>query len=768
MARPIPAGDYRIVNVKNQSVSLDVSGQDRRNGANVQVWTSNNSDSQIFSVSYNDDDSVRILARFTGKSVDVNGEAIQNGTNVQQWTFNNGRAQRWVLAASGSPVQHGGAYYQPYTIRIQADESFVLDVSGTAAASGSNCILWSDDGGSDQMWLFTPVQPFEDGGVYEIRSMLNARYVADVASQSKADGANVMLYASNAGNNQKFAFTADGGRWAIRNINSGKLLDVSGASATNGANVIQYADNGGGNQRWKVETFGTQPFGGSECQIASIGSYVEASGDTFVMAVQGGNAANSSNIRIWEDGGGAAYRWLLCPTSAEDPTMPIPTGLAMTDGIGSKNLFRYCGHGESPLVTWMCTRSWTQSGPNHYQIRIRTRLMSSESSSWGAWSEWAAWETANCAMEGQRAWLADPLDTSYDTSLYKNMQIECQVRCVGVDGLSSLVGRAATADFEAVFKPTFQFPGAGISPQGLRIAYSSDYTGGMSVLHIDSLSIGGSGIMVGGTLEAGPLDSEGTFVIPAERLGVVIQDGSQISIGYRIGTDQAVTIGTAMTASVTALEDAGSGADATPELAKGPGRTIIATVPHIGEERLWVRLPDGTGFEVDAAVSGGEAVFAIPYPFGTDFTVYTTVVSDDGDDWGVSSTAIPAGHPLADAMPCHAWSWDGGSFILECSADPLITDRTLTLVYEANALDSREFESVSFAPTIKGGYKAVGMLHEHITESGKAQLIALVKARHTLYRAPSGEMSRVAITSVAYRTHREVTIIEIGMIEEAV
>ena len=768
MARPIPEGDYRIVNVKNQSVSLDVSGQDRRNGANVQVWTSNNSDSQIFSVSYNDDDSVRILARFTGKSVDVNGESIQNGTNVQQWTFNNGRAQRWVLAAKGSPVQHGGSSYQPYAIQIQAGPSFVLDVSGITAASGSNCILWSDDGGLDQRWLFVPVPPFEDGGVYEIRSMLNARYVADVASQSKSDGANVMLYASNAGNNQKFAFVADGDRWVIRNINSGKVLDVSGASASNGANVIQWRDNGGGNQRWKVETFGTQTFEGSECQIVSIGSYVEASGDTFVLAVQGSNAANSSNLRVWDDGGGPEYRWLLSPTSAVDPTIPIPTGLSMTDGIGSKNLFAHCGRGESPLVTWLCTRSWTQSGPNHYQVRRRSRLMSSEASSWGAWTGWTAWKTANCAMEGQRAWLADPLDTSYDAALYKNMQIELQVRCVGVDGLSSLVGKAATASFEAVFKPTFQFPSAGISPQGLRIAYSSDYTGGMSALRIGSLSVDGRSILLGGALEAGPLDSGGTFLIPADRLGEIIQDGSQVSIRYRIGTDQVDAIGGALTASVPASEDAGSGADATPELSKGPGRTMTARLPHIGEERLWVRLPDGAGFEVDGRISGDEAVFSIPYPFGTDFTVYATVSSEDGDSWGVSSTAMPAGHPLADGMPCHAWSWDGGTFLLECSSDPLVTDRTLTPVYESNVLDSREFESVSFAPTVKGAYKATGLLYEHITESSKAQLMALLKARHALYRAPSGEVAHIAVTGVSYRTHREATVVEVGMIEEAV
>ena len=166
----------------------------------------------------------------------------------------------------------------------------------------------------------------------------------------------------------------------------------------------------------------------------------------------------------------------------------------------------------------------------------------------------------------------------------------------------------------------------------------------------------------------------------------------------------------------------------------------------------------------------------VPVPFGRGVRLWADATSADGDRWGVASVTLQAtDEPLSLLKPCHAWSFgDGQNFFLETNQGAAIaTGRKLTPEYNAYSLDSRGRQSVFFGPTTKGEFTADGTIVLGDTPLGPDDadpldvLDALNDAHHATYRAPSGEMCDVAITSVSYTRHRTWAAVSVSMIEEA-
>lgn len=156
-------------------------------------------------------------------------------------------------------------------------------------------------------------------GTYLLRSALTHVKVVDVAGGSRADGANIQLWASNMSSAQAFRISAPDskGYITITNLASGKALDVAGAGKTAGTNVWQYASNGTAAQKWIAEQ-------------KSNGAYVfrSALNRNLVLDIHGGSTANGSNIRLWGANNSAAQQFYLMSTS---PT--VSTSKTLDTGV---------------------------------------------------------------------------------------------------------------------------------------------------------------------------------------------------------------------------------------------------------------------------------------------------------------------------------------------------------------------------------------------------------------------------------------------------
>ena len=105
---PIPTGTYLIRSALDTKAVLDVSGGSSANGANVQLYGSNESNAQIWMVRTYDSSGLTNIVNLGSKKVlDIDGGVVENFRNVQQYEDNGSDAQKWGLEPNGTAVFNG-------------------------------------------------------------------------------------------------------------------------------------------------------------------------------------------------------------------------------------------------------------------------------------------------------------------------------------------------------------------------------------------------------------------------------------------------------------------------------------------------------------------------------------------------------------------------------------------------------------------------------------------------------------------------------------
>ena len=299
-------GTYVVETALQSGKVMDVSGGSTSDYGNVQLYTDNGTDAQVWKVSHDGKGYVTFTNANSGKVLDVNGASTASGTNVQQFASNGSWAQKWI-AVCGS----GGSY----TIYSALARNVALDVYAASTANGANIQTYASNGTKAQQWRMTKTQMLRarlnsmasshrndlKDGTYTFGSANKRSMMLDVSAGSSANGANVQLYQSNGTNAQRWRVTHDSkGYVTLTNVGSGKVLDVNGASTADGANVQQYASNGTWAQKWIAVK-------------NADGSYTFYSGlhDRKVLDVYGGMTSNGANVQLYAGNGTKAQRWTI-------------------------------------------------------------------------------------------------------------------------------------------------------------------------------------------------------------------------------------------------------------------------------------------------------------------------------------------------------------------------------------------------------------------------------------------------------------------------
>lgn len=289
-ARTVEDGLYEVRTLAAPDKGLDIAGASSANGANVQIYTANGSAAQRFAVAYDEASGYYTLRNVaSGKLLDVTNASPDDGANVQQYAANGGAAQLWsVEAVTGGYVIRSGC------------SGKVLDLQWGGTENGTNVWQYAANGTPAQTWTFkqAPGRVIEDG-VYTVTSALSNKLALEVASGSSADGANVRLGSDEGTLAQKFEATYDeeSGYYTLRNAASAKVLDVAGAGGYDGANVQQYEANGSLAQRFAIET-------------RSDGTFiVRAACSGLVLDVAGASATSGANVQTWTPNNTSAQAW---------------------------------------------------------------------------------------------------------------------------------------------------------------------------------------------------------------------------------------------------------------------------------------------------------------------------------------------------------------------------------------------------------------------------------------------------------------------------
>lgn len=345
---------------------LDVTGAKAADGTNVEIYQDSGSNAQLFKFVKNSDGSYRICTKASkdASCVEISNASASAGANVQQWSDNGYSCQHWKmipvevkeeeedttktgaaitegmymiknvnsglymevaggLAANGTNVQQWGAdeaashntwrveyaadgYYRLYS-QVGDGSTYLLDVTGAKAESGTNIEIYQNTGSDAQLFKFVQ----NSDGSYGIYTKTSKDVsCVEVKDASASSGANVQQWEDNGHTCQDWYLVpvtekeeedttkpasalTDGGYYMIQNLNSGLYMEVTGGAAANGTNVQQWgADGAASHNTWRAEYAGN----GYYKLYSQVGD-----GNTYLLDIVNGKADNGTNIQIYED-----------------------------------------------------------------------------------------------------------------------------------------------------------------------------------------------------------------------------------------------------------------------------------------------------------------------------------------------------------------------------------------------------------------------------------------------------------------------------------
>ena len=316
-------GYYLIRNASSGKV-LDVAEGDVTPKTNVQQWSSYLSNgvpskNQLFSACRNTDGTYTFINKGTGLVLDVWGSGTSNSTNVDAYTPNGTAAQCFVLHEQENLIKEG-----VYSICSAGKTSLVLDVKSGSTDNGANVQMYTSNSSLAQRWYFKPVTGKTN--TYTIESTVSAKLLT-----ADPDG-NVVQRTDCGSMRQQWIPRIDGDGFILVNAaDTSKVLDIKNGSLTSTANVQIYANNDTTAQRFRIRTGSANlPNGTYLIQMAVATS--------SVLDVANGSKDNGANVRIYAQNNTGAQKWNVKKNS--DGTYTITnaaSGKALDVKSASKN-----------------------------------------------------------------------------------------------------------------------------------------------------------------------------------------------------------------------------------------------------------------------------------------------------------------------------------------------------------------------------------------------------------------------------------------------
>ncbi|NUR71488.1 MAG: family 43 glycosylhydrolase [Hamadaea sp.] len=144
------------------------------------------------------------------------------------------------------------AYAAPVTFSstlVNQNSHTCADLPNGSTANGTQLILWSCWGGTNQNFTFTPVTGTTDQ--YAIHTATNGSCV-DVNGASTADNAAVIQWTCHTANNQRFRLQAVSGGFNVVAVHSSKCIVPSGDGTANNTGLVQLPCSTAASRTWQI------------------------------------------------------------------------------------------------------------------------------------------------------------------------------------------------------------------------------------------------------------------------------------------------------------------------------------------------------------------------------------------------------------------------------------------------------------------------------------------------------------------------------------
>ncbi|EFV01863.1 ricin-type beta-trefoil lectin domain protein [Pseudoramibacter alactolyticus ATCC 23263] len=730
-------GTYEIISVLGPTVAIDVKGASDNSGANVQVYTRNDSDAQKWSTFDDGTNGIQIACALSGRCLDVAGGKITSGTNVWQWENNDSRAQRWDIVPDGKTVIIGGTSYSTYVVKSHGTD-FALDVSGGNVKPGTNVQIYAANGTDAQRWAFVPINILSAGGTYKIVSGVKENMVLDVSGASTANGANVMLHPSNGGSNQRWiAQKNDDGTLTFLGAGAKKALDDKGAGTKAGTNVQIWAPNYGTAQSWLAVRMGEMMIAGQTFPTYRL--TVQA-GMNLCLDVQGGSNKPGTNVRLWTANTSAAQRFAFVPASVFEPGLPTPAALSIGTNIGNNQT--------TVAMAFSC--DW-----RNFQVRCRFRSRGAG----GAFGSWSDYKSALDGQSGNEGWgdawapnftfdnttgdsktVSIPIPDAYQVDgtivMATEMQVEVRAHGSNWQGVTGYTvhGNAASKTFGLYWRPTAQVTAATLTGTGLLIRYTSDLEEGGCTVTVSAFGVS--------AMAKGLYGASGSVLIPAKQLKAI--PSGTIPVTAWVARD---LISNTTSASL-AVADASNRTTLSITAEASDAGTYLLTIPTVSVSDTVQSFLIAQDTPVDTHEKSRDernVIIEAISPLRTPVKALIWIFRTDGS-WDAQTISLA---PINNHAFC--WTFDGGSCVLDLGHNENPTQEdTISRAAEDYEVISRPYHAYRLHKARERQLDVSGAVVTDMNKHGAwSDFDALLEAGHATFRNPRGEILPVVVTAIS-------------------
>lgn len=276
--KTINDGIYSINSFLNDNQVIDITSTSLLQGANVELFSTNDRNNQKFQITHLGDGDYKIETLHSHKALTVTRSLTIEGANVEQRDYVGANSQKWIIKSAGN------SYYY----FVSKCNGLAMSIDGGKAINGANIVTrkWNNNDSQKYKLNETNYYRYVSDSKFYVRSALDKNMVLDVTAKGKNDGTNIELWIVKYMTHQEFKFEYLGnGEYVIRAVHSNKALTVQNSSKEDGANVEQREYKNTDNQKWEIVKAGGYFFIRSKCN----GLYLN---------IQGGQARLGANINV--------------------------------------------------------------------------------------------------------------------------------------------------------------------------------------------------------------------------------------------------------------------------------------------------------------------------------------------------------------------------------------------------------------------------------------------------------------------------------------
>lgn len=452
-------GVYVIINVNSQK-AVDVKGGQDRSGTNVQIWRRDDSDSQIFYISKPaGDNKYEINCSLSIRPLSAqkpSGASVYNVIQVNN--TNDTSTQRWLITDTGKTFKYGTVTYPVYRINWAKDTSLGFDVEYFGTADGSNIALHSvgSNPGTNQQWIFKPMDALKEGNYYKIGLASGSVPMLTVANKSTSDGAQVRLEAENDTlENQVFFARKDPATnlFYFEACHSNYRIGIWDPSSK-GAAILEPKDKPYVNQLTKPAsashalwlpirvpgTDGTFKKGDTSYPVYELRS---ALGNDFDLSVFKNGKASDKRLYVTKRSGGTfgngAQHFVLIPTEGNDGSMTKPGEILPSS-------FERDGVGSISVSGLSFTSSYSSFQARYRTVSYNAKKTTNSTSSWKNVSDdstdrsgWGDFATSTFDQAPVNGIVSLPFSKSFTLNASNAVSIELQIEVRGFIKTDSVI-----------------------------------------------------------------------------------------------------------------------------------------------------------------------------------------------------------------------------------------------------------------------------------------------------------------------------------------